>query len=346
MAKIKSKYWMGLLGSLAIVGVTMALFTNCQPIAEDTRSSNSDLPSGSGGTPGVTGETGLSRFTNVVSPALTTNCGSCHALPFQGGTAPITIFNYTFMRGLIAQGPTATNNPLYNKMRNRVAHGANSDQCFGDLNGSVSPCKEVVAWSLLEFPLATDGIAGGLGKFDLLGRMQGFAIDPDNLNLAIPVLVYVNGPVGTGQLLSTVTANLQGLGTVENGHYFRFDIPANMRDGVNRNYYFYGISAVAANLLPGSPLAGTAYQQNQAGRDFYNANLAPRLNACTRCHQVTYDVHWFQLGDPTPGLGSATNNLLINMMNGQNGHSGGSFCGGNKNNQPCATVQQWWNLEF
>lgn len=337
------------------IPILLALFNSCQAIgtpeifggASSKEGPSSDVYVPGPDTPPLVMD-GNATFTNSVSPAFTRNCASCHALPFQGGTAPITIFNYTTMRNLIAQGPRATDNPLYNKIRNRSTHGsAVGDLCAGDINGSVSPCKELVEWTVKEFPLATDGMAGSLSGFDILGRMQGWALDPLNRTQKIQVLVYNGSVAAGGQLVATLTANQQGPGSVENGHYFNFEVPNNFKDGQTRNYYFYGVAATVENLLPGSPMITRAFQPNQAGRDFYTTNVRPRLNACAQCHQVTYDVHWFQLGFPTPGLGgTATNNQVINRMNGQDNHSGGSFCGGNKNNQPCLSIQQWWNLEF
>jgi hypothetical protein len=64
------------------------------------------------------------------------------------------------------------------------------------------------------------------------------------------------------------------------------------------------------------------------------------------CHTWNYEAAILQLGSPSPTSGgSPLNNRFINKMAGQ-GHGGGDYCNGDKNNMPCATVQNWWAVEF
>ena len=359
---MSKKSVIGIVFSCFVLVLVSGLYTNCQPIGEgfEYANLNSDDSNGSGvdpkddgtPTPGSTVANGQALWVNSLEPMLQTSCNSCHALPFQGGTAPLTIYNYDLMKSLAMPGPTASDNPFMNKVKGIVAHGG-GNICPGDVNGSVTPCKEIKEWVLAEFPLLTDGKAGAVTGTTLQGSVRGWVADPANFAVPVDVVFYIDGPVGVGTEIGRQLANLNGIGAT-NGKYFNFQIPAVYNDGVVRQLYIYAVTPNVAvtvdDLIPNMPVQTQSFTPqplNSLARNVYENELRPRLNQCMGCHQVDYSVHWFQVGNATPlAGGTANNNELINYMNGQNGHSGGSYCGGNKNNEPCASVQRWWVAEF
>ena len=355
--------------TLSVLFLVGGLYTNCQPIG-DGLGTQTELGSGGGGgggggdiigdgtpPPGSTVANGRAYWTNTLLPMLQTNCNGCHALPFQGGTAPLTIFNYDLMRTRAMPGPTASDNPFISWVKGIPDANGNThpgdNQCPGDVNGSVSPCREIKEWVLAEFPLLVDGKAGAITGTNLQGRITGWVADPADFANPVDAVFYLGGPIGVGTEAGRQLANLQGIGAT-NGKYFNFQLPDIYNDGTVRDLYIYavtpGVAPVAADEIPNVPVDTQSFIQQPIGsvaRTAYENDLRPRLNQCMNCHQVDYNVHWFQVGNPTPlAGGTALNNELIDYMNGQNGHSGGSFCGGNKNNEPCASVQRWWAAEF
>src|SRR5690606_19596246 len=114
--------------------------------------------------------------------------------------------------------------------------GAGHNLCFGDVNGSVSPCLEFKAWVTLEFPLLADGIAGAVVNISPTGVIRGWAMDPRNPAATISVFVYVNGPAGQGQLVQQVVANQSSVDQF-NGHYFTVSLPAQYADGTMKSLY-------------------------------------------------------------------------------------------------------------
>jgi hypothetical protein len=290
-------------------------------------------------------------FQDRVLPALRQQCTNCHVTqPRDVGAGGVfatdRIYNYSFLQPLVRQGPSATNNPLYNKVRGIVSHTGAGDQCIGDINGTVSPCRELVEWAQMESPQSGADLSGIVNYVTSLGRVTGFARNNQTPNLAINVVVYVNGPIGQGELVGTYLANLPGAG-LANGHTFDFSLPAMARDGVTRRLYIYGGSALAANLLPGMPYSYTAYTSTQAGIDYFEATVRPRLaTACANCHTWTYESAYARLTNPLPiAGGTSLNNTLINKMSGM-AHGGGNRCGGGKNAEPCSLVRDWWIREF
>lgn len=343
--------------SIVVLLLLGGMYTNCQPIGDGLGNSSGDQPSVDviPEDPNAPLTQGQDLWVNTVLPLLgdynnpeADKCSRCHTFNFQGGNGNLNIYNYGLMRARASAGPTAINNPFINMPRGLLNHGG-GNQCPGDINGSVSPCREISQWILAEFPLLTDGKAGVVTRTDLLGRISGWVADPLAIDTPVNAIFYLNGPVGIGVLAGQQLANLPGLGAT-NGLYYNFQLPVEYTDGVERDLYVYAVSAVADNLIPFMPVKTQGFVQSVVGeapRDIYENELRPQLNRCMACHQVDYAVHWFQVGNPTPmNGGTPTNNELIDYMNGQNGHSGGSFCGGNKNNEPCASVQRWWASEF
>lgn len=177
------------------------------------------------------------------------------------------------------------------------------------------------------------------------GAVWGYALDPKNPTKTIKVTIYVDGPVGVGQLAGVTQANHAAFGLYE-GHYFSYQLPAQFSDGRNHTVYIYGHEATPANELSPGPLTYVAYTPK--AESFFNEKIRPYTQSnCTGCHQWTYSMLLTAgLLVPTPfDGGSATNNLLIKKMSGQSGHRGGAFCG-NINEGFCTEIQNWWNAEF
>jgi hypothetical protein len=288
-------------------------------------------------------------FVNTLTPQLQIQCSSCHAV----NKAPVRIFDYTYLRSLALLGPAASNNPLYNKVRDQVSHGVAAavalgdpgDLCPLDNRGSVSPCREIRTWTLLENPALNDSaIIGQINFVNLLGDVSGYAINSQNTAAAINVIVYANAPANQGgTLVGTYPANQTALNSVENNHTFRFTLPVAFRDGTTKRLYVYGVSATTDNLLFNSPFSFVSFPGT--GRTYFNNNVSARL-ACNNCHSWTYEDAFDRLAMPLFSAGgTATNNTLINKMSGAN-HGGGNLCPGGKNSGPCAFVQNWWNEEF
>jgi hypothetical protein len=305
--------------------------------------------SGSTG-PGGTLSAGESFYKNTVSPLFTNRCILCHNEPRLGGTAPITIYTYSTMKSFLTTGAgTATSNNLINRMQGLIAH-TGSNQCLGGI--AATPCKEVVEWYQKEFPGAPSaaGFSGGIDTVTELGVVYGWAQNVNNPAAIITVLLYANGPVGAGTPIGSIAANQVGPGGLGTGHYFAFDLPAAYKNGASHTLHAYATTAVAANLLPLSPKTFVAYTPRAAGMTYYTNTLKPLLvNRCASCHSpidLEYTSKYLDLINPTPAAGGTSlNNTLINKSVGGDGHGGGNICG-NKNNSPCAQMQQWWLLEF
>lgn len=335
------------------------LFTNCgsgfqqktYPSTGDNNENNGGGNGGSGG--GGTGGTPTAAqnyFTSTLTPLLQINCSSCHTV----NKAPVRIFDYTFLKSFALVGPSASNNPLYNKVRDIQSHGIAgaillgdpTDLCPLDVRGSVSPCREIRTWILLENPQLNDsGILGQINYVSLLGEVSGYAINAANTAASINVVVYANAPYNQGgQLIGTFPANLTALNTVENNHTFRFQLPDIFRDGSNRKLYVYGINAANENLLFNSPYSYTAFPAS--GRTYFNNNVAAKLT-CQGCHFWVYEEAFTKLAMPLFSAGgSATNNTLINKMSGAVSHGGGNQCPGGMGAEPCLSVRNWWAQEF
>ena len=219
-------------------------------------------------------------FEQNVSPVFKNSCNGCHSEPRFGGTAPLTIYNYTFVQTLLLDGPSSTNNRLINKMRNIIPH-TGGNQCF--LNGlNDIPCKVVVEWRLQELPDSSLGIMGAIENISPSGNVTGWAKDP-NTDTPINVIAYANGPFDNADttLIGTFLANQAGTSGTNTGFFYNFDIPDALKDGNTRHLYIYGITANANNLLPGAPKSFTIYTPTMADETStlrpFNHNSTPAL---------------------------------------------------------------------
>lgn len=341
----------------SLLGVSLLfLFNNCgqgfETMQDEVELSSSNPGGGGTTTPPIPGTptvvTASQYFTNTVVPLFRTRCIACHVtLPRDAVGPPATdnIYKYTEAKAYALTGAVnSTNNTLYNKMLGLSHAGGNL--CPGDVKGSVSPCKEVKTWIMMENPLLTDGIAGQINYVTSLGEVRGWAVDPTAAAAAIQVVVYADAAFDAGgTMVGTYTANGAGSGP-ENGHVFKFQLPANFANGARRPLFVYGKTAATVNLLPNTPFNYTAFAGTAAGAATFTNDVLPKLNQCMRCHNwSTRELTFPFLVSPTPlNGGTATNNTFINEAAGM-GHSGGNFCGGGKTAEPCAAISRWWTDE-
>lgn len=287
-------------------------------------------------------------FTKTVLPLYRARCIACHVTnPREavGQIATDRIYNYTFAKQYALAGTNATTNDLYTNMIGTNHAGGN--QCVGDVKGTVTPCKETKTWILMENPLLSDGIAGNTNYVNIFGEVRGWALDPVDRAAKIKIVVYADMPFDAGgTLINTYDANLAGTNAVEDGHVFKFQLPANFANGAQRRLFIYGKTAAAANLIPNAPVTYTAFTGTAAGAATFTNEVAPKLVTCNRCHDWTKREFTFPyLVSPSPiNGGTAARNTMIDNAAGIQ-HSGGSFCGGNQTNEPCPTLQKWWRDE-
>lgn len=320
---------------------------------------SSQNPPGSGGgittKPGTTptnpgGLTGEQAFNTQVLPVYRKLCVSCHADPRQPAEvrAPLSIYSYQSMKVLLDVGAAPEDNKLWNRVRNIEPH-TGGDRCQD--GKTQSPCKEMIDWWIVEKgpPPAGVGQVGRITDVTSLGRVYGFAFDPQNSGVFVQVNFYVDGPKGTGTAIGSTIANKPGDdGNQPGDHSFSLDLPEAYRNGKAREIFAYALIGNEEKPLSSVGYKYTAYSFTQAGRDFYNANVQGRMGGCGGCHTISYEQQFYSMIAPSPAKGgTATNNQLINKAAQTNGasHGGGQSCG-NANASPCAEFQRWWQVEF
>ena len=296
------------------------------------------------------GLTGEQVFNTKVLPAYRQLCVSCHADPRQPAEvrAPLSIYSYGPMKVQLDMGASPEDNRLWNRVRNLEPH-TGGDRCQD--GKTQSPCKEMIEWWIAEkgAPPAGAGQVGRITDVTSLGRVYGYAFDPQNSAVFVQVQFYIDGPKGTGTAIGTTVANKPGDdGNQPGDHSFSLDLPEAYRNGKAREIFAYAVIANEEKPLSSVGYKYTAYSFTQAGRDFYNANVQGRLGGCGGCHTISYEQQFYSMIAPSPAKGgTATNNQLINKAAQTNGasHGGGQSCG-NANASPCAEFQRWWQVEF
>jgi hypothetical protein len=192
---------------------------------------------------------------------------------------------------------------------------------------------------------APDPRPGAIVEVNVLGHAFGWAVDKTNTALQIDVEFYLDGPKGSGTMLGTVHAGSMGAsGNNPGQHRWDFDLPGSAKDGHAHTLYLY---AAGGALLDANPTSFTAYAGTTAGRNYFQASVAPKVTECNGCHQMSYDFAFPLLLAPTPAKGGTkTNNILMQkplQMGVQ--HGGGTKCA-SAASSPCAEFQQWWTAEF
>jgi hypothetical protein len=313
--------------------------------------SGGDINTKPGQTPSnPAGLTGEQAFTTRVLPVYRQMCISCHADPRQPAEvrAPLSIYSYQSMKAFLDIGAAPEDNKLWNLVRNFEPH-TGGDRCKD--GKTQSPCKEMIDWWIVEKgpPPAGAGQVGRITDVTSLGRVYGYAFDPQNSAVFVQVNFYIDGPKGTGTSIGSTMANKPGDdGNQPGDHSFSLDLPEAYRNGKAREIFAYALIGNEEKAISSVGYKYTAYSFTQAGRDFYNANVQGRMGGCGGCHTISYEQQFYSMIAPSPAKGgTATNNQLINKAAQTNGasHGGGQSCG-NPNASPCAEFQRWWQVEF
>jgi len=339
--------------------ICLISYTNCseglntsstlpsRPSSGGTSGGGSSGGGGSGGGGGTPPATAQQYFDAVVKPLFNSRCIQCHDFVFAGGIAPVTIYEYSLAKPLLQTGASSVDNKLIRKAQGFDSH-TGGNQCILGLTSS--PCKELIAWWEAEFGIDPNArYAGRVSYITPLGEVSGWVADSKNLNLAVQVRLFADGPAGIGVDLGAVTANRPGSAVGYPGdHTFQFTLPAAYRNAAPHTLYAYAIGADGNYALQGIPVAFTAYTPKQAGMNYFNATVRPMLQQrCNACHAdpVYIDIYNILIAPPPDKGGTALSNFLINKASATESHGGGNICG-NKNSAPCLQMQEWWRLEF
>ncbi len=296
------------------------------------------------------GKAGLTFFEQKVLPVFQAKCVSCHADPRQQVEirGPLSIYSYNSMKAKLIVGASSSDNDLINKVSNKINHEG-ADRCAGRMD--LSPCKEIAAWHIAEMGDNSENtdpsLAGRVFEITPLGKIIGWAYNPGDTSQELSVSFYIDGPAGVGTKLGPFVANRSGAdNSIPGNHAFLVDIPLQFRDKKKHSLHAYALIDGKEVALSTDPYSFTAYALSDAGRAFYNANVANAVTGCASCHVLSYEQHFYALVSPAPSEGgTATNNVLINKAGLRNGtaHGGGNRCAGGN---PCNVFQQWWTREF
>ena len=194
-----------------------------------------------------------------------------------------------------------------------------------------------------------DARSGAIVTATALGKIIGWAANKSDLDQQVEVRLYLGGPSQIGTLLGSVMANEAGVNGGHSGrHQFSYQLPDQYLDGEARTIYLYGVLNGEEIRLDPNPTQVSAWKFSEEGRQFFEASVRPRLNACQSCHQVGYEQQFYSLISPSPAEGAtARNNELINKPSLSNGesHRGGRRCS-SVAASPCKEIMEWWEIEF
>src|SRR5690606_28990242 len=118
-------------------------------------------------------------FQNSVRPTFQNRCLTCHNEPrfVTGQPGPLTIYNYTLMRAMLAQGGGMTDNNLIRKVTNVTTH-TGGDMCPLGVTANDEVCGKIIGWWVKEFPTAPGGLAGSVTSISGSGLVSGWARNP------------------------------------------------------------------------------------------------------------------------------------------------------------------------
>jgi hypothetical protein len=124
-----------------------------------------------------------------------------------------------------------------------------------------------------------------MGKFETVGTdriLRGWTLDPSNPNASNSVSFYINGPMGSGTLIGTVSASIvrpdvNASTGLPGNHGYEFTVPSQYHDGLNHVVYAYGqdLGSDPVTMLQDSPkvfnytptfISRTAYDFNGDGK--------------------------------------------------------------------------------
>ncbi len=289
---------------------------------------------------------------NIRDPIFSKQCISCHVGPRVAADprGPESIYVYDAMRKKLKEGAGPTTNSLIGKMVN-VSRHSGGDVCPGGLTDA--PCKAVLDWYEQEIGPIADRASlakpqpsnNKLNSITETGRVNGWAVNPQNLTEPVKVRIYIGGDNASGKVPVETTANQDAFdGGADGPHAFGVDLPTTALDGKPQMAYVYMVLGNTEVAISGSPLQFTAYTQNLAqGKPHYDSTLATAMtNSCGGCHNPSYIGQWSALLSPPPSKGGTrTNNRLFLKASGVN-HSGGNRCGAVN----CDAISVWWDREF
>jgi hypothetical protein len=194
----------------------------------------------------------------------------------------------------------------------------------------------------------SSSLTGFLSYSQQTGEISGNAYDSSNSSIVVTVEIYINGPMGSGTLLSSVSANQTLVsGGVANG--FTYTPAAAYIDSTPRKLYAYmSEPGGSAPVLIGGASVDYFAGPDANGVAYFNANLSSTLGSkCVACHQSEWSNYYNargELGDPSPiSGGTATTNTLYLKASGGLNHSGGNQCAGNS---ICQDIAAWWAKDF
>lgn len=297
-------------------------------------------------------------WVDSVKPALERECATCHAEPrfTVPNRGPLTIFSYDAVKKMLGDGTSSTDNKMIRKPLGEDSHG-------GGVRCTVAeePCSLLVQLRKLEFgadassdddpnisyelPADADPRLAAVASVSTGGLVMGWAVNKDDLRSKVTLRLILDGPLGTGTLVATTTADKLGDdGKHPGDHGFFVQVAAEHRTGVERDLYLYDDKD---QLLTPTPLKFKAYSPTAAGRAYFDATVAPKIvQKCSNCHQASYATFYGALSVKGPNEGgTASNNNAVNKPGGVAAHNGGNACGG-INSSPCLEFQTWWTKEF
>lgn len=94
---------------------------------------------------------------------------------------------------------------------------------------------------------------GSIDDISTAGLVRGWSYDPDATTANDQVKIYIDGPVGTGTLATTVTANIDRADVrtangITGNHGFEWTLPSNYRDGNYHSVYAYGVDTSSTSI--------------------------------------------------------------------------------------------------
>jgi hypothetical protein len=298
--------------------------------------------------------------TAVTAAFMGTSCRNCHKFIFEGGTAPLSIYEYDSMKPKLKKGSSPVANLLIAYVSGQTGHASSQDLCYGNLNNT--PCQQIAIWYQKEFGNGTGAGLPPLGNVETIstaGLVKGWAQDIDEPAKAVRVEIYVNGPMGTGEFAGFANASEDYSGQDATGKVgFTFQLADKYRDRKPHDIYIYGVDTQVVSTtvqLRNSPQTNRSYIPSTAARNLYDSTVRAFIQAnggssCKNCHGLSEfdfdNVFYPMLLSPVPPTGTATNNILYNKLRGSN-HPGGNFCGGSPTTTPpCSDLIQVWNLDI
>jgi hypothetical protein len=133
-----------------------------------------------------------------------------------------------------------------------------------------------------------------VGTFDGIApdgvTLRGWSYDPDSTSSAVSVQLFINGPAGTGTLISSATTailrtDINTTFGITGNHGFEVAIPAQYRDGTAHSYYAYGIdfnNSAVSFLLTGSPKSFTVAPPGDTTAPSIPTNLVATATSSTQ----------------------------------------------------------------